>query len=167
SVPVSAAYAGAPTTNTVTAMPSTAVSARMRFRTFAPSAGDDEREDETEQRERLGERDPEEHRRAHGAGRLRLTRHGGDRVTDHQTDADAGADGGAAVDDASTDGGQTLGGVGGRLGEEEEMEQSHVGSPCCFFSESGCWSVRGVHRAVDVDRGEDREDEGLQEADQD
>ena len=79
---------------------------------FAPSAplsaGDDEREDEAEERERLGERDAEEHRRSHGAGRLGLAGHRGDRVTDDQTDADAGADGGAAVDDASTDGRQTL-----------------------------------------------------------
>src|SRR4051812_16606553 len=117
-----------------TATPATAISARMRFRTTPPSAGDDEREDEPEQRERLGERDPEEHRGSDGAGRLGLARHGGDRVADDQADADAGADGGAAVDDASTDRGQPLGGVGSCLGEEE-MEQSHVGSPCCFFFE--------------------------------
>ena len=36
-----------------------------------------------------------------------------------------------AVSDASADRGQPLGGVGSCLGEEE-MEQSHVGSPCCF-----------------------------------
>ena len=85
-----------------------------------------------------------------------------------KTDADAGADGGAAVDDASTDRGQPLGGVGSCLGEEE-MEQSHVGSPCCFCQceRDWTWSVRGVHRAVDVDSREDREDERLQEADQD
>src|SRR5665213_1036453 len=97
---VSAPYAGAATTKTATAMPTAAISARMCFRTVARLAGDDEREDETEQRERLGERDPEEHRRANGGGRLGLARQGGDRVADDQTDADAGADGGAAVDDA-------------------------------------------------------------------
>src|SRR4051794_722369 len=127
----SCAYAGAAATNMTTATPATAISARMRFRTTPPSAGDDEREDESEQRERLGERDPEEHRGSDGAGRLGLARQGGDRVADAQADADAGADGGAAVDDASTDRRQPLGGVGSSLGEEE-MEQSHVGSPCSF-----------------------------------
>src|SRR5260370_27637342 len=111
-------------------MPTTAINARMRFRTIDPSAGDDEREDEAEQRECLGERDTEEHRCPDGARRLGLARHGGDRVTDHQTDADAGADGGAAVDDASTDRSQPLGGGGGGLGGEE-LEQSHLWSP--FF----------------------------------
>src|SRR4029079_16684472 len=103
-------------------MPTTPMSTRMRVRTVPPvrvSARDDERKNEAEERERLGERDTQEHRRADGARRLRLTRHGGDGVAHHEPDADAGADGGGAVDDASTDGGQTLGGIGRGLGEKE------------------------------------------------
>ena len=69
---------------------------------------DDEGEDEAEERERLGEGDAEEHGGAHHAGGLGLAGHGGDGVADHEADADAGADGGAAVDDAGADGRETL-----------------------------------------------------------
>ena len=60
----------------------------------------EEEEDEPEQGERLGERDTEEHRRADRAGPLGLAGHRGDGVAHHDADADAGADGRAAVDDA-------------------------------------------------------------------
>src|SRR5687768_11782159 len=73
-----------------------------------PSAGHDEREDEAEQGERLGEGDAQEHGGAHHAGGLGLAGHGADGVADDEADADAGADGSAAVDDASTDGGEAL-----------------------------------------------------------
>ena len=36
-----------------------------------------------------------------------LPRHRGDGVADHEADADAGTDGGAAVDDPTADGGET------------------------------------------------------------
>src|SRR6478736_1856338 len=110
-------------------MPATAMSARMRVRTVPPvrdSARDDERKDESEERERLGEGDAEEHRGSHGARRLRLTRHGRNRVTDHQTDADAGTDRGASVNDASTDSGESLGGIS-RGGGEEQVQHDHRG----------------------------------------
>ena len=71
-------------------------------------ARDDEREDEAEQSEGLGERDAEEHRGAHHAGRLGLAGHGRDGVADDEADADAGADGRAAVDDATADRGEAL-----------------------------------------------------------
>src|SRR5262249_14522533 len=71
------------------------------------SAGDDEREDEAEERERFGERDAQEHRRTDGAGRLGLARHRRDGVTDDEADADAGADGSATVNNAAADGGET------------------------------------------------------------
>ena len=69
----------------------------------APSALGEEEEDEPEQRERLGERDTEEHRRADRSGHLGLAGHGRDGVADHDADADARADGRGAVDDAGTD----------------------------------------------------------------
>ena len=71
-------------------------------------ARDDEREDEAEQSEGLGERDAQEHRGAHHAGRLGLASHGRDGVADDEADADAGADGRAAVDDAAADGREAL-----------------------------------------------------------
>src|SRR5687767_12961476 len=74
---------------------------------WTSSARDDEREDEAEQRECLGEGDAEEHGGAHHACGLGLAGHGGDGVADDDADADAGADGGAAVDDASADGSET------------------------------------------------------------
>src|SRR5258707_14144763 len=87
-------------------MPTTPITARMRVRTVPPvrvSARDDERENEAEERERLGERDPEEHRGSHGSGRLGVAVHSGDDVADHQADAVAVADGGGAAHDSSTD----------------------------------------------------------------
>src|SRR5262245_47039030 len=59
----------------------------------------DELEDETDQGERLGERDAEEHRRPHVAGHLGLAGHRLHRLTDEVTDTDAGADGGETVTD--------------------------------------------------------------------
>src|SRR5215831_17584630 len=124
-------------------MPTIAISARMRVRTVPPvrvSARDDERENEAEQRERLGERDSEEHRGAHRARRLGLARHRGDGVADHEADADAGADGSGAVDDASTDRGEPLGGVG-RCGGEEEMQHYHVMLLVVFGQCAGCMEM--------------------------
>src|SRR4249920_1828107 len=70
----------------------------------APSALGEEEEDEPEQRERLGERDTEEHRGADRSGHLGLAGHGRDGVPHHDADADARANGRGTVNDACTDG---------------------------------------------------------------
>ena len=59
----------------------------------------EELENETDEGERLGERDAEEHRGPHLAGHLGLAGHRLDGLADEETDADAGADGGEAVAD--------------------------------------------------------------------
>src|SRR5215204_4669837 len=82
---------------------------------------DDERQHEAEQRQRLDERDTEEHRRAHHAGRLGLPSHRLDRLAHQEADADAGADGGEAVDEALADGADVAGEAPfGRLRENVE-----------------------------------------------
>src|SRR5438552_15947076 len=78
----------------------------FRIRMTASSARDDEGQHEPEERERLGERDAEEHGRADHARRLRLARHRGDGISDDEADTDAGADRRAAVDDAAADRGE-------------------------------------------------------------
>src|SRR3954470_15635324 len=143
-VSASCANAGPATAPSATTTPSAATNARMRLRTSFPLARDDERKDESEERKRFGERDTEEHGGSHGAGGLRLSGHRRDRVSDDQADADAGADGRAAVDDASTDRSQPLVVVDCSLGEE--MEQSHVGSPCFFLSVRDAWIRRCTRR---------------------
>src|SRR5688572_10598620 len=92
------------------AVPKTHASARMptaisaRTRTGGPPlTRDDEREHEAEERERLGERDAQEHRGADHAGGLGLTGHGSDGVTHHDADADTRTDRSTAVDDATAD----------------------------------------------------------------
>src|SRR5438445_13357994 len=57
----------------------------------------DELDDEPDEGQRLGERDPQEHRGPGDAGRLRLPGHGLDGVAHDEADADAGADGGESV----------------------------------------------------------------------
>jgi hypothetical protein len=69
-----------------------------------PFALGEEEEDESEEGERLGERDTEEHRRADRSGHLRLAGHRGDGVANDDADADARANGRGTVDDAGTDG---------------------------------------------------------------
>src|ERR1022692_241180 len=65
------------------------------------SAGgvEDERDDDADQGQRLGQREPDVHIRADQPGRLRLTGHGLDAMTEDQADADAGPDGREAVGD--------------------------------------------------------------------
>src|SRR4051794_27413120 len=86
---------------------SNSATSSFRMRIEGLLTRDDEGEDEAEERERLGERDTEEHGRTDHAGRLRLARHRRDGVADDEPDADAGADGGAAVDDATADRGES------------------------------------------------------------
>src|SRR2546423_9206184 len=78
-------------------------------RSFANSSRSSELEkdedDEPDERERFGERDTEEHRRAGQTGRLGLAGHGLDGLAHHVADADAGADGGKAVGEPGADGG--------------------------------------------------------------
>jgi hypothetical protein len=59
---------------------------------------------ETDQGKRFGESDSQEHRGTDHAGRLGLTGHGRDGVAYNGTDADARADGGKAIAEASADG---------------------------------------------------------------
>src|ERR1700684_4357767 len=61
--------------------------------------GNEERDGDTDQRERLGECEADPHVSGDPAGRLGLAGHGLDRVPEHQADADAGADGREAVDE--------------------------------------------------------------------
>ena len=75
---------------------------------------------EAEQRQRLGERDAEEHGGADRALHLGLAGHRLDRVADHEADADAGADGRGAVHDAGTDGLQTVLDFARLRGSEEQ-----------------------------------------------
>src|SRR2546423_5037961 len=63
--------------------------ANSRYRTYSPLALREEEEHEAEQRQRLGERDTEEHGGAHRALHLGLSRHRGDGGTDDVADADA------------------------------------------------------------------------------
>src|SRR5205085_1494186 len=119
---------------------------------------DDEGEDEAEERERLGEGDAEEHGRADHARRLGLAGHGRDRVADHEADADAGADGRAAVDDAATDGREALLELAGVLRSEKRNRQGVVLLDGTARGDLVLW----MHRAADVDGGEDGEDVGLQ-----
>ena len=101
-------------------------------------AGDDEGEDEAEERQGLGEGDAEEHGRADHAGGLGLAGHGRDGVADHDADADAGADGGAAVDDAATDGREAVDELARLLLAMIEDVPARV-SPSCFCDQcSGC-----------------------------
>src|SRR5689334_6434424 len=63
------------------------------------SAAEDEGNDQAEQRQHLTEREAQEHVGADDRHGLGLTGHGLDGVTEDQTDADAGADGGETVGD--------------------------------------------------------------------
>ena len=101
----------------------------MRASTDVSLALREEEEDETEQGERLGERDTEEHRRADRARHLGLAGHGRDGVADHEADADAGADGRGAVDDAGTDRLQTGLELAGLLGGEQGADEALLVSP--------------------------------------
>jgi hypothetical protein len=60
-------------------------------------SGEDERCDEADESERLGQGEADPHELLDAAAGLRLTRHGLDRVTEDQADADARADSGKAV----------------------------------------------------------------------
>src|SRR5215212_7240268 len=86
----------------------------------APLGELDEDEDhEPDEGQGLGEGDTEEHGGTHHAGAFRLAGHGRDGVAHDDTDADAGADGGGAVADNGTDGGQSVEElIRGGLGEE-------------------------------------------------
>ena len=92
--------------------------------------GDDEGENEAEERERFGERDAEEHRRLDLTSRLGLTGHRRDGVADDDADADAGADGRAAVGNASTDGRKTLDEFASVLGTEDRQRWKMCSSNC-------------------------------------
>src|SRR3712207_93996 len=81
---------------------------------------DDEAQDEPEERERLGERDAQEHRGADHARRLGLARHGLDGLADEEADADAGADRGEAVHEALADR-RDVGPAGDFLREDREI----------------------------------------------
>src|SRR4051794_22889829 len=93
--------------------------------------GSNELEDETDEGERLGERDAEEHRRPHVAGHLGLAGHRLHRLADQVTDTDAGADGGEAVTDRTEAG---LEGV--RLRHRQAHELVHLLLLGCW-----CWMV--------------------------
>src|SRR5262249_2944070 len=97
-----------------------------RLRTVSLLARDDEREDEAEERERFGEGDAEEHGRADHGGGFGLAGHRGDGVAHHDADADAGADGRAAVDDAPTDGREALLQFARILGCEDEVKHGYL-----------------------------------------
>src|SRR6266581_3515964 len=60
---------------------------------------EDERGDQADERERLGQREPDPHVQRDAAGGFRLPGHRLDGVTEDQADADAGADGGETVTD--------------------------------------------------------------------
>src|SRR5215469_12085886 len=62
---------------------------------------EDERRHEADQGECLGEREADPHVQRDPAGGLGLAGHGLDRVTEHQADADARADGGQTVGDGA------------------------------------------------------------------
>src|SRR4029077_13205530 len=72
---------------------------------------EDERRHEADQGERLGEREADPHVQRDAAGGLWLPGHGLDRVTEHQADADARADGGETVADRADVDVQRLGGA--------------------------------------------------------
>src|SRR5215469_18642873 len=74
-------------------------SARVIVPTFPGRnwSGEDERRDEADEGERLGQREADPHVLRDTAAGLGLTSHGLDRVAEDQADADAGADGGEAV----------------------------------------------------------------------
>ena len=97
------------------------------------------------ERERLGERDTEEHRGAHHARRLGLASHGGDGVADDEADADARADGGAAVDDAGADDLEAFVDVGRLLCKHGKHWILLVSCPGCF-SARDAWSRRCTRR---------------------
>src|SRR5712692_5485327 len=98
--------------------------------TDGPLALGEEEEHESEQSERLGERDTEEHRRADRALHLGLARHGLDRVADDEADADARADGRGAVHDARADRLETGLELTGLLGGEKDCGHDDL-SPGC------------------------------------
>src|ERR1700731_946263 len=89
---------------------------------------EDEAGDEADQRERLGERDTEEHVGADRALPLRLTSDALDRLTDDDADADARADGCQTVADGA-EALERLRGVGGILGQVREAHEFHF--PFC------------------------------------
>ena len=72
-----------------------------------PLALGEEEEHEPEQRQRLGERDTEEHGGADRALHLGLAGYALDRAGDHEADADARADGRGAVEYTGNEGLQT------------------------------------------------------------
>ena len=59
-------------------------------------------------------------------GHLGLARHRGDGVTDHDADADAGADGGGTVRDTGTNGLQARFQFAGLLGGDEDVVHVRV-----------------------------------------
>src|SRR6478609_6226016 len=120
-----------------------AASNRVANTVVPPLALGEEEEHEAEQRERLGERDTEEHRGADRALHLGLAGHRLDRVADHEADARG------AVHDAGTDRLQTRLELTGLLGGEEKRGHG-------FLSPVGCEGllVLGVERVTEVHRGE-------------
>src|SRR3954454_10327798 len=131
------ALAGWASANNI-APPKSAAASNLRMRMARPSfrsvcavdrtrprrGGSNELEDETDEGERLGERDAEEHRRPHVAGHLGLAGHRLHRLADQVTDTDAGADGGEAVTDRTEAGLQ-----GVRLRHRQAHELVHANSP--------------------------------------
>src|ERR1700722_13810498 len=78
---------------------------------------EDERGDEADQGQCLGQREADPHVQRDAAGRFRLPRHGLDRVAEDQADADARADGREAVADGADVDAQDLRAACGDSGE--------------------------------------------------
>src|SRR5690349_16173151 len=96
--PAADATDGTPTTKrTASTSPPTIVRTRIVMGSLFLGELDEDEDDETDQGERLGEGDAQEHRGADHARGLGLAGHGGDRVAHDDADADTGSDGGETV----------------------------------------------------------------------
>src|SRR5215831_5549423 len=122
---------------------------------IAPPSRDDERQHEPEERQRLDQPDPDEHRAANHPGCLGLPGHGLDRLAHEDADPDPRSDGREPVYQASADRRSERGG-----GEPPEVREQ-------FDHSFPPWSMLRRHRTRDVRGGEHGEDERLQYRDED
>src|ERR1035438_3026214 len=145
---------------------------------------EDVRDDQADQRERLGQGEPDVHVGADQPGRFGLPGHGLHAVTEDEADTDAGPDSGEAIGDRAEVDVELRGGCG----SSHEMCEKHVLIPLrsgrripgggvavtavrlpassAFLPRLRVMSVTCFQRTADVLRGQDREDESLQPLDE-
>ncbi|MBG9885325.1 hypothetical protein ABE10_01720, partial [Bacillus toyonensis] len=122
----------------------------------------DESDGDADERKRLGEGDTDPHEDLQSAGQLGLTGDALDGLADHDAHTDGGADGGEAVadrGDVAVDVSENRSSVHGFVSFRLWAAASRPRPRCAL--------VLFCDRELDVDRGEDREDVGLQDSDQD